>query len=75
MIPSVYRNEYLAGLRRASNHAGNIDAYTKVMTHAWRWTSAMPWHDAVATEGQLMATNALLDPTDAEIGGFRLELP
>ena len=35
----------------------------------------MPWNDPAATEGQLIATNALLDSTDAEVRGTRLELP
>ena len=75
VIPSVYRNEYLAGLRRASTTDGDLTAYIRVMTYAWRWTAAMPWSDTAATEGHLVATNALLDSTDAEIAGKRLELP
>ncbi|MCY3565953.1 MAG: Fic family protein [Gammaproteobacteria bacterium] len=75
VIPSVYRNEYVAGLRRTSMTDGDLTAYVRVMTHAWRWTAAMPWNDTAATEGHLIATNALLDSTDAEIAGERLELP
>ena len=75
VIPSVYRNEYLGGLRRTSTADGDITAYVRVMTHAWRWSAAMPWNDPAATEGQLIATNALLDSTDAEVRGVRLELP
>ncbi len=75
VIPSVYRNEYLAGLRRTSTTDGDLAAYVRVMTHAWRWSAAMPWNDTAATEGQLLATNALLDSTDAEVRGIRLEIP
>ncbi len=75
VIPSVYRNEYLGGLRRTSTTDGDIGAYVRVMTYAWRWSAAMPWSDPAATEGQLIATNALLDSTDAEVRGTRLELP
>ena len=75
VIPSVYRIEYLTGLRSASVNDGDLTAYIRVMTHAWRWTAAMPWNDPVATDGQLIATNALMDSTDAEIAGKRLELP
>ena len=75
VIPSVYRNEYLAGLRRTSTTDGDLSAYARVMTHAWRWSAAMPWNDAAATDGRLIATNALLDSTDAEVRGVRLELP
>ena len=62
-------------LRRASTTTGDLTAYIKIMTYAWRWTAAMPWTDPAATEGQLAATNALLDSTDAQTSGLRLELP
>ena len=75
VIPSVYRNEYLGGLRRTSTTDGDIGAYVRVTTYAWRWSAAMPWNDPAATEDQLIATNALLDSTDAEVRGVRLELP
>ncbi len=75
VIPSVYRNEYLSGLRRISINDGDPTAFVRVMAHAWRWTAAMPWNDTAATEGHLIATNALLDSTDAEIAGKQLELP
>ena len=74
VIPSVYRNEYIAGLRRISTN-DDLGAFVPIMTYAWRWTSAMPWADSTATEGQLNATNALLDSTDAQTSGKRLELP
>ena len=75
VIPSVYRNEYIAALRRASTADGDLTAFIRVMAYAWRWTAAMPWSDAAATEGHLIATNALLDSTDAEISGEQLKLP
>ncbi|MYJ13136.1 MAG: Fic family protein [Acidimicrobiia bacterium] len=76
VIPSVYRNEYVAGLRRTSLAGGaDVSALVRVMGFAWRWTAAMPWEDPAATEGQLEATNALHDPDDAQLGGVRLELP
>ena len=74
IIPSVYRNEYIAGLRRVSTNA-DLAAFIPIMANAWRWTSAMPWADSTATEGQLAATNALLDSTDAQTSGKQLELP
>ena len=76
VIPSVYRSEYLGGIRRVSLSDGkDIAALVKTMSFAWRWTAAMPWEDRAATEGQLEATNALLEPDDTAIGGARLELP
>jgi hypothetical protein len=35
----------------------------------------MPWSDRAAFDGQLFGTNALIDSTDAEREGLRLELP
>ena len=76
VIPSVYRSEYVSGLRRTSVSAGaDVSALVKVMSFAWRWTAAMLWGDRGATEGQMEATNALEDPDHAPLDGIRLELP
>lgn len=75
VIPNVYRNEYISSLRRTSTADGDLTAFIRVMSYAWRWSAAMPWDDTAATEGHLIATNALLDSTDAEFSGERLELP
>ncbi len=75
VIPNVYRNEYVSALRRVSTSNGNVAALVAVMVHAWRWTAAMPWSDRAATQGQLEATHALLDSTDAQNTGVRLTLP
>ena len=75
VIPGVFRNEYISGLRRASVGDGDIEALARVLELAWRWTAAMPWSNRAATEGQLHATNALVDSTEAEQTGLRLELP
>ena len=75
VIPSVSRDEYISGLRRASLYHGDLSALVRVMAHAWRWTAAMPWADRAAVEGQLEATNALQDPVTAREAGLRLELP
>ena len=75
VIPSVYRDEYISGLRRASLNDGDLSGLVRVMAHAWRWTAAMPWADRAAVEGQLEATNALQDPVTARHTGLQLELP
>lgn len=75
VIPTVFRNEYISGLRRVSISTGDIAGFVAVMVKAWRWTSAMPWTDRAATEGQLDATNALLDSTYAQNSNLRLTLP
>ncbi len=73
-IPIVFRNEYLTALRNLSRE-GRCDLYVRTLAHAWRWTAAMPWQDRAAVDGYLAATNALVDSTDAERTGVRLELP
>ena len=76
IIPAVYRNEYIGCLRRTSTtQADDVTALMRVMSFAWRWTAAMPWHDRGAADGQLEATNALRDPDDAALGGIKLRLP
>ncbi len=76
VIPSVYRGEYIGSVKRTSStQAADISAFVRVMSFAWQWTAAMPWEDKAATEGQLVATNALSDPDDAPIGGIKLRLP
>ena len=74
IIPTVWRNEYLAGLRKASREQ-SFGLMVRVLAYAWRWTSLMPWHDRKAIEGQLVATNAILDSTEAERTRQRLLLP
>lgn len=73
-IPIVFRNEYQTALRNLSRE-GRCDLYVRTLAYAWRWTAAMPWQDRAAVDGQLIATNALVDSTDAERTGVRLELP
>ncbi len=74
IVPTVLRNEYLQAMRQASRQA-NYELYVRTLAWAWRWTAAMPWADREATMGRLVATNALMDSTDAEHTGSRLELP
>jgi Fic/DOC family len=74
IVPTVFRNEYQTALRSLSRDA-RCDLYVRTLVHAWRWTAGMPWQDRAAVDGRLAATNALVDSTDAERSGVRLELP
>ena len=74
VVPIVFRNEYMTALRVMSRE-GYCEVLARTLAYVWRWTAAMPWHDRSATLGRLTATNALLDSTDAEQSGVRLELP
>lgn len=75
VIPTVLRNDYISSLRRFSNHGGDVEGVLEVLELAWRWTAAMPWRDRGATDGQMAATDALLDPLEAERAGRHLRLP
>lgn len=74
VIPIMYRNEYMTALRVESRD-GRHDVLARTLAFAWRWTAAMPWHDRAATQGRLASTHALMDSTDADQRGVRLELP
>ncbi|MEO6654186.1 MAG: Fic family protein [Ilumatobacteraceae bacterium] len=75
VVPTVLRNEYVSGLRRASRDHGDISVLCEVLDYARRWTAAMPWVDAAATDGQLAATHATMDSTDAQQRGAHLTIP
>ena len=75
VVPTVLRNEYIAALRRFSSHGGDLAALIPVMSLAWRWTAAMPWRDRAAVDAQMVATNALVDSTDAADEHLHLVLP
>jgi len=75
IVPTVLRNEYIAALKRFSNHDGDSAALVRVLTLALRWSSAMPWPDQAAVDAQMAATNATLDSTEAAREGRHLLLP
>lgn len=75
VIPTIMRSEYVSSLRRFFNDRGDVTAVVRVLTHALRWTAAMPWHDRAAVDAQMQATNATVDPMEAEDRGVHLQLP
>jgi hypothetical protein len=74
VVPIVFRNEYLTALRNLSRE-GRCDLYVRTLAYVWRWTAGVPWQDRGAVDGYLAATNPLIDSTDTERSGVRLELP
>jgi hypothetical protein len=63
IIPSVYRNEYLGGLRRLSNYQEGA-AYIRVMDHAQMFCCRVDFADLAAAEAALRACHAFEDPAD-----------
>ncbi len=74
MIPIVYRDNYLQGLRALSRN-GNPRPLVRVLDFAQAYAAAIDWSDLRTAERALEQTNAFLTPETAEERGVRLELP
>jgi hypothetical protein len=74
VIPIVYRDNYLQGLRALSRN-GNPQPLIRVLDFAQAYAAAIEWSDLRAAERILAETNALLTPEAAEERSLRLELP
>jgi len=74
IIPAVFRNEYLDGLRALSQN-GNTRPFASILDFAHRYTSAIPWARYGAARQVLQETNAFLRPREAEANDLRLRLP
>jgi len=75
IIPTVYRNNYLAALSGLSNQAGAGESLIAVLQFAQRWTARIDWSSFETANDLLTATNAFIDPGLAESTGQRLVLP
>jgi len=75
VIPTVYRNNYLAGLNAFSNGTGTGAPLVAVLEFAQRWSSAIDWHTFEGANHLLQECNAFLDPVRAESSGQRLRMP
>jgi len=74
VIPIVYRDNYLQGLRALSRN-GNPQPLVRVLDFAQAYAAAIDWSDLPTAERTLEQTNALLEPEVADERGLRLELP
>jgi len=74
VIPIVYRDDYLQGLRALSRNA-NPRPLIRVLDFAQAYTAAIDWSDLRTAESLLEQTNAFVTPEDADERGLRLELP
>jgi fido (protein-threonine AMPylation protein) len=73
IIPTVYRDTYLSGLRALST-GGRASPLFAVLDFAQRWTNQIDWSAFEISLEQLEAANAFVDPTEAETAGIRLQL-
>jgi Fic family protein len=74
LIPTVYRNNYLAGLRGAS-HNDNFASFLAILRFAQRFTARIDFSDRKTAEAELARTNAFRDSTEADEAGIRLQMP
>jgi fido (protein-threonine AMPylation protein) len=74
IIPQVYRNNYLMGLRALSVN-GRVDALIATLDFAQRYTAAIDYSSFEGARVTLEQTNAFRDPAEADAAGVRLLLP
>lgn len=74
IIPTVFRYEYLNGLR-ALSLSGHAEALLNVCEFAQSWTSAIDFSSVEAARAMLESTNAFVDPVQASDQGIRLQMP
>ena len=74
IIPTVFRNNYIAALR-ALSRTGRPGPLIQVLDYAQRWTRAVDWSSVAETQRELDECNAFLDSDDAEAEGRRLRMP
>ena len=74
VIPTIYRDNYLAALRALSQN-GICEPLIRMLDYAQRWTAAVDWRSVAETEGELRALNAFVDSRAADENGLRLGMP
>lgn len=74
IIPTVYRNNYLAALK-AATHSATFEPLVAVLRFAQRYTARIDFSSREAAERDLLRTNAFRDPQEADDYGIRLQLP
>lgn len=74
VIPTVYRNNYIAALNAASHNA-TFGPLFDALSFARRYTARIDFTDRRAAESDLARTNALMTPEWAEANGLRLRMP
>jgi hypothetical protein len=74
VIPTSYRNNYLAALNGVT-YGNGVAALTSALDFSRRWVAAVDWSDWERCRADLDASNAFEDPATAEHSGRRLRLP
>lgn len=74
LIPTVYRDNYVAA-QRALSVGNSAVPMLRMLDFAWRWTAAMDWGALEETTERLRTCNAFDTETEAESRGVRLRMP
>ena len=74
IIPTVFRSNYLTGLKALSHHAISR-TLIRSLDFLQRYTLAIDFSTLAGAQEQLEATNAFRDPQQADAEGVRLVLP
>jgi hypothetical protein len=74
IIPTVFRSNYLEGLRLMSNH-GVPDTLIRTLDFAQRYAQAIEWSSLPRALSLLRRTNAFVLPEEGDRDGTRLRLP
>lgn len=75
VIPTVYRDNYLAALSAMSNDAGRGRSLIAMLDFARRWVGAVDWSSWESAISDLERSNAFTESGVAERSGQRLLLP
>jgi hypothetical protein len=74
VIPLCFRADYLGALRALSRQ-GNPEPLIRAVERAQRWSSMVDWSTMEIATAQLLPTNALVPPDEAEERGLILRDP
>jgi len=74
IIPTIYRNNYLAALRALSQNQA-AEPMIRMLNFAQKYTMSIDFSTYETAELELRQTNAFMDPGIADEEGFRLKLP
>ena len=73
IIPTIYRNNYLMALKGLTQN-GNASSDVAMLDFAQRYTAQLDCTSLETARAVLEATNAFVDPTEADATGIRLRL-
>jgi len=74
IIPTVYRNNYLAALRALTQDSAPTPLI-RTLDYAQQWTNAIPWGPIKESQLAMEVCNAFFEPNKADREGIRLMMP